>query len=289
MNARTRLAYAAVAAAAALWGLGFVFGKIALAAMPVGAMIVWRFAIACLALAPFVFRKAARPLFAPRTLGAIAIAGILYVPVQFLVQFQGLKLTSLTHASLMVAVLPGMIAVAAVLVFRQRLSAPTVFAVLLSVAGAAIIVLRPDRSASIAGDVLVLLSLVAAVAWVLFTERYLQGLPPVEMTAVMLCIGSAGLFAVEAVSNGPALIHVYPAAAMLATAASGLLCTAASTVLWNAGLRYIEAARAGVFLNFEPLVGALCGVTFFSEPVSAGLYLGGALVIGGAIIVQSTS
>lgn len=53
-------AFAAVAAAGLLWGLGFVFGKIALERMPVGAMVSWRFAVASIVLLPFLFGRRAR-------------------------------------------------------------------------------------------------------------------------------------------------------------------------------------------------------------------------------------
>jgi drug/metabolite transporter (DMT)-like permease len=93
--------YLALAAAGSFWGLGFVFGKYALADMPVAAVVRFRLAIASAVLVPFFFWRHIR--IAPADVPIFAIAGLLFVPVQFLVQFEGLARTSLTHASLMVA------------------------------------------------------------------------------------------------------------------------------------------------------------------------------------------
>ena len=283
---RTRLSFAALAIAGVLWGLGFVFGKIALAGMPVGAMVLWRFATASLVVLPFLFGTKAKPLYQPRTLLLLAIAGVLYVPVQFLVQFKGLSLTSVTHASLVVAVLPGLLAIGSTLLFRHALRRTTIAALALSIVGAIVIVARPDTNASLAGDALVLLSLGAAVAWVLFTQRFLSGLPPVQMTSVMLWLGTLALFFIEISTNAGDVTRVYPNRALLAAAASGVFSTAASTVLWNTALQRVDAARAGVFINLEPVVGAICGVAIFGDPATAALYLGGAMVVGGAMLVQ---
>ena len=280
-----RLSFAALAAAGSLWGLGFVFGKIALADMPVEAMVTWRFAIATIVLLPFVFGRGAKLLYRPLPLLLLAIAGVLFVPVQFLIAFKGLALTSVTHASLMVAVLPGLIALGSMIVSRRRLHGTTLAAIALSIAGAGIIVLRPDHDASMIGDALVLGSLIAAVAWILFTERYLASLSPVPMTAIMIAIGTIVLVAFVGISQGDQIFHAYPLRAMLAVAASGVFSTAASTVLWNIGLRTVDASRAGVFVNFEPLVGALCGVLIFGDAFGWQLLTGAILVLSAALAV----
>jgi drug/metabolite transporter (DMT)-like permease len=289
MKLTPRFSYAALALAGSLWGLGFVFGKVALdSQMPVGAMVTWRFIVATLVLLPWTVTPKARSLLRPRTLMALAVAGVLYVPIQFLVQFEGLKLTSVTHASLMVAMLPGLLALGSVIVLRQRLTAWTSAAIALSMIGAAVIVLRPDRTASVAGDVLVALSLICTVTWILFTQRALRDTPPIEMTAFTIAFGTIVLIGYEMVREPHALVHAYSLAAWLAVIAVGILSTAASTVLWNVALGTVNADRAGVFLNLEPLVGAVCGVAFFSEPAGVPLYIGATLVLGGAFMITSS-
>jgi drug/metabolite transporter (DMT)-like permease len=48
----------------------------------------------------------------------------------------------------------------------------------------------------------------------------------------------------------------------------------------------VPASRAGVFLNLEPLVGALLGVLVLGEAWGPETVLGGALIVGAAVVVS---
>ena len=73
-----RLAFIALFAAGAFWGLGFPLGKLALREIDAAHMVLLRFAVAALAAAPFAFRDAqTRALFrSPPVLGAGALYGV---------------------------------------------------------------------------------------------------------------------------------------------------------------------------------------------------------------------
>ncbi len=65
----------------------------------------------------------------------------------------------------------------------------------------------------------------------------------------------------------------------------GLGCPAATYVLSNWGVARVPASLAGVFLNLEPLVGALLGVLVLGEAWSPGTVVCGALIAGAAVVV----
>jgi drug/metabolite transporter (DMT)-like permease len=71
--------------------------------------------------------------------------------------------------------------------------------------------------------------------------------------------------------------------AWAALAASGLLCTATTTLLWNWGIHHVPASRAGVFLNIEPVVGSVLGVQLLGEHLGPFAWFGGALILGAAV------
>jgi len=279
-----RGAFLALAGAGALWGLGFAFGKVALASMPVGAMITFRFAVATLVLLPFLLaRRAFRIEKGDRRW--FVLAAILFVPVQFLVQFEGLARTSVSHASLMVATVPAMLAIAASLLARRMPPRTTIVAVIASVAGAALVAATSGKNAHFAGDLLVVLSLVAGISWVLLTQHRLHRYEPVASTATLVTIGTAVLAFFELIVHPHDLALPYPTAAWIAVCASGVLSTAAATLLWNVGLQRVRAAEAGVFVNLEPVVGTVCGVAFFGDGAGWQLFAGGALVIAAALLI----
>ena len=65
----------------------------------------------------------------------------------------------------------------------------------------------------------------------------------------------------------------------------GLLATTVTTYLWNWGLAQVPASQAGVFLNLEPVVGAVLGVVVLHDVLGPFGVVGGLLVIGAAIAV----
>lgn len=275
----------ALATAGCVWGTGFFFGKIALAEMPVATMILFRLLFACAGLLPFIFFD--RPRFVGNEWGWIFSASVLGVPVQYLVQFKGLSLTSVSHASLMVGTLPILLAAAAALFSGERLHFSGWLALLGSTLGAALIALS-SRGASgaaqagIVGDLLVVLSMFAAIAWILISKRLMRSHSAAMVTALVYWIGTVVLAAIVMISTGVPSLH-YSARTWIAEAEQGLLATASTTVLWNWGLKRVPASEAGIFVNLEPLVGAILGVSIMHEVLGRMALAGGALIIGGAI------
>jgi EamA-like transporter family len=64
---------------------------------------------------------------------------------------------------------------------------------------------------------------------------------------------------------------------------TGLFATASTTFLWNWGLKRVPASQAGIFVNLEPLVAAILGVSLLHEQLGSMALAGGALIIGGAV------
>ena len=68
--------------------------------------------------------------------------------------------------------------------------------------------------------------------------------------------------------------------------ASGLLCTAATTLLWNWGLTKAPASEAGVMLNMEPIVGSTLGMVLFGDRLGLSGWVGGAMILTCATLVS---
>jgi drug/metabolite transporter (DMT)-like permease len=156
----TALGYGACALAGTLWGTGFYFGKIALTAMSVGHMVFYRFFFACLGLLP-VLRK---PGLNRKEWILLLTASFLGIPLQFLIQFYGLSLTTVSHAALMVGTMPVILAIGATVFMHERLDWTGWLALAGSTCGVALITLSrtPGQAVSggptLAGDMLVVLS-----------------------------------------------------------------------------------------------------------------------------------
>jgi drug/metabolite transporter (DMT)-like permease len=198
----------------------------------------------------------------------------------------------------MVGTLPVLLAVAATLFAHERMDRTGWFALTLSTLGATLIALgaRHATGASgptLGGDMLVVLSLVIALAWILINKRLMQRHSPVTVTAYGVAAGTAMLLLVVPLLYrqpfGPPPISAISLKAWLALAASGLLCTASTTLLWNWGLTQVPASQAGVLLNMEPLIGSLLGVFLLRESLGPSARTGGALILAAALIITTGS
>lgn len=136
--------------------------------------------------------------------------------------------------------------------------------------------------ASIRGDLLVVLSMFAAIAWILISKRLMRQHLPVMVTASVFWIGTLILALVGAIRSGVPSVH-YSIRAWIAVAEQGLLATASTTVLWNCGLQRVPASQAGIFVNLEPLVGAILSIFLLHEVLGRMALAGGALIIVGAV------
>ncbi len=286
------LGFASCALASSLWGCGFYFGKIALVEMNVGAMVLYRFLFATLALLPLLFTH--KPAFNRREWATLLLCAFLGIPLQFLIQFTGLSLTTVSHASLMVGTMPVLLAVAATLFAHERMDVTGWFSLVVSTIGAALIALGArhatgTNSPTLAGDLLVVFSLVIALGWVLINKRLMERHSPIVVTAYGTTCGTLMLLAVVPAIYGLPPIHHVSLRAWLALAASGFLCTAATTLLWNWGLTQVPASQAGVLLNMEPLVGSLLGILILHETLGPSARLGGALILISALVITTHS
>jgi drug/metabolite transporter (DMT)-like permease len=285
------IGFLACALASALWGCGFFFGKIALLEMGFAHMVLYRFLFAMVVLLPLLITHRAG--LNAKEWRTLALAAFIGVPVQFLIQFYGLSLTTVSHAALMVGTMPVILAVGATFFAHERLDMTGWLALAASTAGAALIALgRHGVGAgdpSLAGDLLVVLSLAIALFWILLNKRLMNRHSPIVVTAYGLLLGTLMLLAWVPVRYGlPPVAHV-SMKAWLALAASGVLCTATTTLLWNWGMTQVPASQAGVLLNMEPLIGSLLGVFVLGEHLGTTAWTGGCLILAAAITLTTHS
>jgi drug/metabolite transporter (DMT)-like permease len=284
------LGYGACALAGTFWGTGFYFGKIMLSQLSVGHMVLYRFLFACLGLLP-VLR---RPKLNRREWLLLLTASFLGIPVQYLLQFYALSLTTVSHAALMVGTMPVILAIGATIFTHERLGWTGWLALAGSTCGVTLITLSGTRAQttqggpSLEGDLLVVVSLTLSLGWILLNRHLMQGHSPLVVTAYGVLSGTVMLTAWVLVMDGPPPLHGISMRVWLASAASGLLCTASTMLLWNWGIHRVPTSRAGVFLNIEPAMGSILGVALLGDRLGAGAWVGGALIIACAIVLTTS-
>jgi drug/metabolite transporter (DMT)-like permease len=291
LEKRRALGFAACAVASCFWGCGFFFGKIALAEMSFAHMVLYRFLFAMPALLPLLVTH--RPGLSRREWGLLVAASFFGVPLQFLIQFYALSITTVSHAALMVGTMPVILAVGAAVFAHERMDLVGWMALAGSTCGAGLIALgagsHAKGGATLAGDLLVVVSLLIALSWILINKELMERHSHVVVTAYGLAIGTLMLMVWVPVRYGMPPVAGVSVKAWLALAGSGMLCTATTTLLWNWGMTQVPASQAGVLLNMEPLIGSLLGVLVLGERLGPSAWVGGGLILASAITLTTRS
>jgi hypothetical protein len=134
--------------------------------------------------------------------------------------------------------------------------------------------------ATMAGDGLVLVSLLLSATVTVAQGRLLAGRDPVAVTAVQFLGAALASLPIAVVAEG---VPAAPAGAgvVLAVVALALAGTLAPFTLFAFGQSRVSAEVAGAFLNLEPLVGAIAGVVAFGDPVGLVQVAGGLAILAG--------
>jgi drug/metabolite transporter (DMT)-like permease len=302
------LGYGACLIAGCLWGTGFYFGRLALNEMSVEYMVLYRFLFASLGMLPVAFIHRRRFRLTADETRLLLLCAFLGVPLQFLLQFHGLARTTVSHASLMVGAMPVMLAAAAPLfagkrAHEEKLDRFAWLALCGSTVGAALIALGASRGPALhgeptlTGDLLIVVSLFTALAWILLSKKLMLTHSPSVVTAytilsgtVMLALWTLGPWLLSPLTQAKAaplpFAHI-SFTAWSALAISGLFCTATTTLLWNWGIHHVPASRAGVFLNIEPALGSWLGVRLLGEHLGPYAWAGGGLILAAAVALTT--
>ena len=276
MNFDRRRALAALTVAGLLWGSTVPLSKIALGWLSPGWLTAIRFAVAAAVLLAVTPRSRLRAACSPAVLawGAAGYGGTV------LLQNTGITRTSVSHAALLIGTAPVMVAIIAA-VWHRSVARPVAwggFAV--SLAGVGLVAAGGGGGADLAGDGMVLASVLISAVFTVGQTRLLRGRDPIAVTAVQF-LGAALVTApfsalTERVPSAPG--HVTSLLAVAALIAGGTLLP---FTLFAFGQSRLPAETAGAFLNIEPLVGAVAGVVVFGNPAGPAQLGGGAAILGG--------
>ena len=153
------------------------------------------------------------------------------------------------------------------------------------------LLIRPDRSASVpvAGLLLALLAAVLHAAYILLGRGGWGQVPDGVATFLIVATAALGLGAMAAVTRPAAVLApvTSPGLTGLLLLLEGALAGAAAPLLFLAGLRRIGATQTAVLSLCEPLAATLLAAVMFGQLLAPSQLLGGALLLGAGIAVQT--
>jgi drug/metabolite transporter (DMT)-like permease len=281
LDARTWLA---LAATVLFWGASFAAIRAALREFGPAHLVLFRFAIASLALA--LYSIAVR-MPVPPVRDAVSLAGIglIGVAAYQLALNYGEMTVSAGAASLIIASGPVFTAVFARVFLRERITALGWLGIGISFVGVALIALGESAGFRLSpGALLVVVAAVSTGAYNVLQKPFLRRYSALQVTAcsiwgatLLLLVFSRGLMQ---------SIRTASPEALLAVAFLGVFPAALSYVTWSYVLSRLPAATAASFLYSVPPLATLTGWLWLGEipaPLSA---VGGVICLGGIALVN---
>ena len=288
----------AVALAACLFG---TLGPASRAAYDAGltplAFAFWRAAIGTLALAALLgflhlrgrdrVRWLALP---PRALAALALAGGTSLVLNLAI-FSAFERTSIALALLGFYTYPALVAAAAVAIGEERLTRVRAVALVLALAGMAVVVLggvTGGGAFDALGFGLALLAAMMQAVYVLLGRRGFRSIPSEEATFGVIGATAAGFLAIVFLTGAGdvAALPLREPAALPALLWAGIAGASIPTLLFLLGIRSIGPTKTSIVALVEPVFGALLAALLLAEGLGLVQVGGGILVLAAAGLLQ---
>lgn len=251
-----------------------------------------RFFIASLLLLLILLRKEGRlpPLDRIQVLGMVLL-GLTGVFAYNLFFFKGLQSVEAGRAAMIIATNPVFIAIFSFLLFHERFPASKVLGILVSVAGALVVITRGEPGLLLKGGVgigeLYLLGCVFCwVAYTLIGKKMLSGMTPLTAVTYSCIAGSLMLLTPALMNDLPRVLAELSWVSGVSLVYLSLLGTVAGFVWFYRGVNEIGPTRAGLFINLVPVSGVALGILVLGETPGLSLLIGGALVITGLLLTN---
>ncbi len=270
------------------WGLSFVSSKAVLnSGVPPMTMVAIRFVIASVVLNLLVRKFDPKARLAKKDILPLALSGLFGLTIYFFFEARGIKLTSASHASLIIAAIPVFTVIAEAVFYRTRISWIAAAGIALSVAGVVFLVWRPGEklaSGSLVGDLFMLGACLSWVVYILLSKNLHKRMSEIAITAYQSIFGTIFMLPLALLERGQWVPITLAAGLNLAYLA--LFCSALSNFLYVYALSRLGPIVISPYVNLIPVVSVLGGVLILGEKLAWGQVVGGVLIIGGVLIVN---
>jgi drug/metabolite transporter (DMT)-like permease len=191
---------------------------------------------------------------------------------------------------------PAFVAVANVVLGRERMDRTRATALALAIAGMiAVVASQLDPAVGIRLDAIGIgLALSAALCQTVFVLLARDGYPEVPseqaMTTVLLASGIGALVVAALASGLPALTFPLRTPSVVPLLVfTGIAAAAIPSFGFLTGIRRIGGTRAGILMLFEPVVGVALAAWLLAEPLVPIQALGAVAILGAAVLLQRTA
>lgn len=285
------VSYAAITFVMIIWGLSFLSIKVTVQAIGPMTMALARFIIASVLLLVILKIREPATKLKLSDVPLMGLSGIVGITIYFFFENNGVKLTTASTASIIIATIPILTVLADFLLCGNRISAAKLAGVFLSFAGVYLIV-RDSGKMDFSSDYFVgnLLMLGAAFSWVVYNlttrllgERYSR----LAITTYQTFLGTIAIIPFvffEKISwaavNGLIIANIL---------FLGVFCSAAGYFLYVYTIGELGVSITSIFINLIPVVTVIGSYFILGEKITSTQIIGGGIIIAAVYIADITN
>ncbi|HSS61053.1 MAG TPA: DMT family transporter [Candidatus Limnocylindrales bacterium] len=275
-----------VLVSAVAFGTLSIFAKLAYnAGLGTEQLLAFRFVLAAIGMWALSFAVGQSPLRLARrrVLGLVALGGINYTG-QALTYFLALRTLPVSLCVLIVYIYPSLVVIAGWLFLRRHISIWHVAALVASFAGVILLVGGAQFQVGV-GLIFAFAAPLMYTTFILFSERVMDGLPPVAASTVMMSATAIVLSIVAAIA-GQLTLPTTPRAWAISVGIA-VVPTMIAISLFLAGLPRVGAARASLISTLELVVTVGLAILILGDRFTLLEAIGGVLVLAAVVVVQA--
>ncbi|WP_353645421.1 DMT family transporter [Mesorhizobium sp. WSM2239] len=273
----------------AIWGGSFFFARIAVAEIPPLTLVLFRVAIAAIALHLYLLARGPSFKLALPHAASFFLLALLNNVVPFSLIFAGQTVLGAGLASVLNATTPfWTLIVANMLTSDEKLSWNKVAGILLGIAGTAVMI-GPGLIAGLGGPVWAKFALVGAslsYAFALIVARRFKGVPPAVVATGQLTASTVMMLPVVLAMHGTAGLFEASAPVWTAVLALALVSTAFAYILYFNVIASAGATNASLVTLIVPASAILLGIAFLGERLDLFELAGMALIAFGLVTID---
>ncbi len=278
----TRKGWVLFIAMSVIWGIPYLFIKIAVQELTPGVVVFARVGIAALVLIPIAIHQGVLRPLRKRWLMIAGLACVQIVGPFLLISFGEQHITS-SLASLLIATDPILVALLALRFDPgERVTGLRSIGLLIGIVGVAVLLgfdVGGDEQQLLGAAMVLLASLGYAASALLIKRPSISVLPSLGVVSVM-CLTATIVLLPLAVLQLPNKMP--DPKVIVSLLVLGLICTAVAYLIFFALIAEVGASRGTVITYVNPAVSVFLGVTLLAEPLNAAIIIGFLMIILGS-------
>jgi drug/metabolite transporter (DMT)-like permease len=273
-----------------VWGGSFIASKIGLEGLYPIELATYRFAIAVPLLVVITLALEGWSAFkiAKKDLPVLIAMALTGVTLQYIVQFYGMTLTSVTDTALLINMGTFFVIIPSALFLKERLSLDNWIGVLVAFLGAFIVATGGNfaLSMNLVGDGLVLICAVMWAIYMLIGNKLAGKYSVLSQLNYIFIIGFIGLIPAYLVSPHHA-IGEFSTTSWACILYLAVVCSVFAYFVFNNAIIKLGPTRAAIYQYLEPLFAIFYAIVLLGEPFTVLIALGALFIMAGIAMADN--